>query len=161
MKVKLLAGSVLAAMLGLAPSARTADTTTIAETITNMKGHTVLALAIKESGEAETLKGPGPFTLFAPSDAAFKKFDDQTITKVVADKAKLKQLVRGHVVKGKLTVPDLKGETGKEVKSLGSTSLKVEETKDGLKIGAAKISGDGIACSNGTIYVIDIVLMPP
>jgi uncharacterized surface protein with fasciclin (FAS1) repeats len=160
MKARLLAGVALAVLVGFALPGRGSDTVSIAEAVAGMKEHTVLAAAIAESGEYKALKGPGPFTLFAPTDAAFKKLDDGTIRKVATDKDQLKQLLRAHVVSGKFAGTDLKKFDGKEVKTLSGSAFKVEDTKDGLKVGGAKVVGE-VVCGNGTIFVIDAVLTPP
>jgi len=159
MKARLLAGAALAVLLGIVLPARGSDAVSIAEAVAGMKEHTVLAAAIAESGEYKALKGPGPLTLFAPTDAAFKKLDDETIKKLATDKDQLKQLLRAHVVSEKFAGADLKKFGGKELKPIQGAAFKVEDTKDGLKVGGAKVVGE-VVCGNGTIFVIDAVLIP-
>src|SRR5438067_12691994 len=98
MKAKLFGGITLVAMLALALPGHSADTTSIFETLDTLKEHTILYVAVKESGEVTTLKGQGAYTLFAPTDVAFKKLDDETIKKIATDKATVQQLLKSHLV---------------------------------------------------------------
>ncbi len=123
-----------------------------------MKDHTILFVAVTEAKDGATLKGQGPYTLFAPTDAAFKKLDDATIKKLATDKDIVKTLLRAHLAVGNLTATDLKKLTGKQVRTLQGNALKLEDTKDGLRVGEAKVTGGSIACSNGVIHIIDAVL---
>jgi uncharacterized surface protein with fasciclin (FAS1) repeats len=161
MKVRLFAGVVLAAVLGgVLPGTRApaSDTSSIYDTLALMKDHSVLFVAVTEAKEVGTLKGPGPFTLFAPTDAAFKKLDAATIKKIATDKETVKQLLRSHLMSGKLTADDLRKLDGKEQRTLQGGALKVESGKDGLRIGGVKVTEGEVRCSNGVIHVIDVVL---
>ncbi|QJW97428.1 fasciclin domain-containing protein [Frigoriglobus tundricola] len=160
MKVRLFAAGALAALIGLtAPrSGPAADTSSIYETLKLMQNHTVLFVATTEAKEAETLKGDGPHTLFAPTDAAFKRLDDATIKKIATDKDTVKQLLRSHLVSGKRMAADLKKLDGMDLRTLRGNALKVEDAKDGLRVGGAKLVDADIRCSNGVIHVIDTVL---
>src|SRR5262245_13386530 len=111
------------------------DRASIYDTLAGMKNHTILLVAVNEAKEGPTLKSPGPHTLFAPTDAAFKKLDDATIQKIVTDKEMAKKIVQSHLMSGKLPGADLKGLTGKEVRMSNGTALKVEDIKDGLRVG--------------------------
>jgi hypothetical protein len=166
--------SVLAAVV-CAP-APASDSSSIYDTLASMKDHTILSVAIKEAGEVGMLNGTGggscesecsgeppkieqaKYTLFAPPDSAFKKLDDATIKQLATDRAAVKRLVRAHLVVGKLTVEDLKKLDGKEIRTLQGGALKVENPKDGLRVGGAKIATANVQCSNGVIHVIDAVL---
>jgi uncharacterized surface protein with fasciclin (FAS1) repeats len=162
MKGNLFAGVALAALAGLFASghapAPASDATSIYETLATMKEHTILYVGVKEADEIKTLKGTGPFTLFAPTDAAFKKLDDATIKTIATDKAAVKKLLRAHLVVGKFTAEDLSKLGGKNLSTLQNTVLKVEATKDGLRVGGAKLVTTDIPCSNGVIHVVDVVL---
>jgi uncharacterized surface protein with fasciclin (FAS1) repeats len=159
MKVRILSAVVLAVLVGAAVphDAPAADTASIYDTLALMKDHSILSVAVTEAKEAPTLRGPGPYCLFAPTDAAFKKLDDATIKKLATDKETVKQLLQAHLVKGKLTAVDLKTHAGKDLSTLQGGALKVEDTKDGLRVGGAKVVTD-VRCSNGVIHVIDAVL---
>jgi uncharacterized surface protein with fasciclin (FAS1) repeats len=150
--------ALLAALAMGSVPARAADTASIFDTVAGMKDHTVVEAAIREAREIATLKADGAYTLFAPTDAAFKKLDDAAIKTIATDKAAVKRLIRGHVVLGKLTSAELKKLDGKELRTLQGTVLKVQSMQDGIHVGAAKIATANIECSNGVIHVIDAVL---
>lgn len=153
---KLMTFAALAAVLGILTTATAADPKTIAETVAGSKDHTVLLTAVKEAGLVETLSGEGPFTVFAPTDDAFKKLGDDTIKKVLADKNLLKKILLAHVVAGKAVYSkDVVALDGKEV-----NGFKISADKTGVKIGDAKVTLADVKCSNGVIHVIDTVLLP-
>jgi len=155
MKAKLFAAAALALTLGLTARATAADEKTIAEVVAGSKDHTILLTAVKEAGLADTLGGKGPFTVFAPTDAAFKKLGDAKIKEVVADKELLKKILMAHVVSGKAVyAKDVPGLNGKEV-----NGFKIDTT-DGVKIGEAKVTAADVKASNGVVHVIDTVLIP-
>src|SRR5438445_729481 len=96
---KLLAVCTLAVMVGaVAPAAD--EEKSVAETVLSLKGHTILASAIRETELAKQLREKGPMTLFAPTDAAFRKLGDDRVRSLVADPKRLKELVLAHVVTG-------------------------------------------------------------
>src|SRR5687768_12954621 len=142
MKLKLFAGgavTALAVVVALAPSVEASDRLCVAEALAARKDHAVLYVALKESGELDALRGSGPYTLFAPTDAAFAALDNATLKKLIGDKEFLKKLVRGHVVAGKHLEKDLKAKGGLDVTTLTGTALKVADAKDGLRVGKAKV----------------------
>lgn len=121
-----------------------------------------LAAALKAAGLVETLKGDGPFTVFAPTDAAFAKLPAGTLDMLLKpeNKDKLKSILLYHVVPGKVTAEQVMGmseaktaDDGKEVE------IKMEDGK--CMVGDATVTKTDIMCSNGVIHVIDTVLMPP
>ncbi len=157
---KLLFGSTLAVMLMLASSAQTADEKDIVDTAAGSKDFTILVTAVKEAGLVEALKGKGPYTVFAPTDAAFKKLGDEKIKAVVKDKELLKKILLAHVVEGKVMAADAVKLDGKNAKTLGGAEFTVA-VKDGkVMIGEATVTKADIKCSNGVIHVIDTVLIP-
>jgi uncharacterized surface protein with fasciclin (FAS1) repeats len=159
MKRLLFPVALLAALIGLVrptPSPAS-DRSSIYDTLAGMKNHTVLFVAVTEAKEMATLKSEEPHTLFAPTDTAFKKLDDATIQKIVTDKEMAKKIVQGHLISGKSPSGDLKDLNGKDIRMLNGMSLKVEDTKDGLRIGGVKITTANVQCSNGVIHVIDTV----
>jgi uncharacterized surface protein with fasciclin (FAS1) repeats len=119
-----------------------------------------LVTAVKAAGLVETLSGPGPFTVFAPTDAAFAKLPDGTVTALLADKDKLTSILTYHVLSGKVVAADI-------VKSNGATPTTVNGLpldivlRDGKVYvnGAAVVTAD-VQASNGVIHVIDAVLLP-
>jgi uncharacterized surface protein with fasciclin (FAS1) repeats len=155
MKIKLFAVAAFAVALVTVSQAVAEDKKTIADVVAGSKDHTILLTALREAGLVDTLNGKGPFTVFAPTDAAFKKLGEEKIKAVVADKELLKKILLAHVVVEKAVfAKDVAGLDGKEVNGF------MISTKDGVKIGEAKVTTADIKCSNGVIHVIDTVLVP-
>jgi uncharacterized surface protein with fasciclin (FAS1) repeats len=150
MKKTLIAAAVLA-MASL--SAQAADIVDTAVAAGNFK---TLVTALKEAGLVDTLKGPGPFTVFAPTDEAFAKIPKADLDKLLANKAKLKAVLTYHVVSGKVMAADIKA--GK-VKSVQGEQLTLA-TKGGVMVNKAKVVSADVAADNGVIHAIDTVLMP-
>jgi uncharacterized surface protein with fasciclin (FAS1) repeats len=115
-----------------------------------------LATALTAAGLIDTLKGKGPFTVFAPTDAAFAKIPKADLDKLLADKAKLTAVLTYHVVPGKVMAKDVKA--GK-VKTVQGGEITVATT-GGVTVDGAKVSATDIVASNGVIHVIDSVIMP-
>jgi uncharacterized surface protein with fasciclin (FAS1) repeats len=115
-----------------------------------------LATALQAAGLIETLKGKGPFTVFAPTDAAFAKIPKADLDALLADKAKLTKVLTYHVVPGKVMAKDVKAGM---VKTVQGSDITVS-TKDGVMVNNAKVTATDIAASNGVIHVIDTVIMP-
>lgn len=116
-----------------------------------------LATALQAAGLVDTLKGPGPFTVFAPTDEAFAKIPKAQLDALLADKAKLTAVLTYHVVPGKVLAADVKA--GK-VKTVQGKELSVT-TASGVMVNQAKVIKTDIAADNGVIHVIDTVVMPP
>jgi uncharacterized surface protein with fasciclin (FAS1) repeats len=115
-----------------------------------------LATALQAAGLVETLKGKGPFTVFAPTDAAFAKVPKDQLDALLKDKAKLTAVLTYHVVSGKVMAADVKA--GK-VKTVQGSELTVS-TAGGVMVDNAKVVKTDIAADNGVIHVIDTVIMP-
>jgi uncharacterized surface protein with fasciclin (FAS1) repeats len=120
-----------------------------------------LVAAINAAGLAETLNGAGPFTVFAPTDAAFAKLPAGTVENLLMpeNKSKLAAILSYHVVPGRVASADLAGITSTPATVQGG-ALSVD-TRSGVKIGGATVTTPDVSASNGTIHVIDTVLMPP
>ncbi len=116
-----------------------------------------LAKALEAAGLIETLKGAGPFTVFAPTDDAFAKLPAGTLDALLKDKAKLTAVLTYHVVPGKVMAADVV--KLKEAKTVQGQSIKVD-TSAGVKVDGANVIKTDIACSNGVIHVIDSVILP-
>jgi uncharacterized surface protein with fasciclin (FAS1) repeats len=116
-----------------------------------------LATALQAAGLVETLKGKGPFTVFAPTDDAFAKLPAGALDALLKDKAKLTAVLTYHVVPGKVMAGDVT--KLKEAKTVQGGSLQVT-TAGGVKVDAANVVKTDVAASNGVIHVIDSVLMP-
>ena len=115
-----------------------------------------LVTAVKAAGLVDTLKGPDPFTVFAPTDAAFAKVPKAKLDALLADKAALTKVLTYHVVPAKVMAADVKA--GK-VKTVEGQELTVT-TKGGVMVDNAKVVATDVAASNGVIHAIDTVLMP-
>jgi uncharacterized surface protein with fasciclin (FAS1) repeats len=122
-------------------------------------GFSTLVKAVRAAGLVETLKGPGPFTVFAPTDEAFAKLPAGTLDAVLADKQKLTAILTYHVVPGKVLAKDVAGLHGQAVKTVQGGELTVD-TSAGVRVGAATVVRPDVAASNGVIHVIDTVLIP-
>ena len=116
-----------------------------------------LAKALAAAGLVETLKGAGPFTVFAPTDEAFAKLPAGTLEALLADKAKLTAVLTYHVVPGKVMAADVV--KLKDAKTVQGQSIKIDTTS-GVKVDNANVVKTEIACSNGVIHVIDSVILP-
>jgi transforming growth factor-beta-induced protein len=119
-----------------------------------------LATALKAAGLVETLKGKGPFTVFAPTDAAFAKLPKETLADLLkpANKAKLTKILTYHVLPKQEMSTDLA--KMKMAVTVEGSNLKLS-VKDGkLMVGTAQVGKNDIMCTNGVIHVIDTVLMP-
>jgi len=117
-----------------------------------------LVAAVEAGGLVDTLKGPGPFTVFAPTDDAFAKLPAGTVEALLADKAKLVAVLTYHVVAGKVSSADVAGMT--EAATVQGGKVKIDASS-GVKINDATVITADIAASNGVIHVIDTVLLPP
>jgi uncharacterized surface protein with fasciclin (FAS1) repeats len=115
-----------------------------------------LAAALQAAGLVDTLKGPGPFTVFAPTDEAFAKVPKDQLDALLKDKAKLTQVLTYHVVPGKVMAADVKA--GK-VKTVQGSELTVA-TGSGVSVDNARVVKADIVASNGVIHVIDSVVIP-
>jgi uncharacterized surface protein with fasciclin (FAS1) repeats len=116
-----------------------------------------LVKAVKEAGLVETLKGKGPFTVFAPTDAAFAKLPPEALDGLLKDKEKLKAVLTYHVVAGKVMAKDVKTGDAKSVQG-SAIALKAEGGK--VMVNDANVTSADIAASNGVIHVIDTVILP-
>lgn len=107
----------------------------------------------------KTLKNKGPFTLFAPSDKAFKTIPDEDVQALFANKKKLKQVLSYHIVSGKFSAKFLR--ELKTLKTIEGHKLTLSTKNGNLHIDKALVQTADIPCSNGTIHIVDSVLMPP
>jgi uncharacterized surface protein with fasciclin (FAS1) repeats len=132
----------------------TKDIVAIASTSAKM-----LAVAVTAAGLVKTLQGTGPFTVFAPTDAAFASIQKNMDTLLKPEnKEKLSKVLTLHVVSGKLMAADLK--EGKELTTVQGEKLKVHVKVGKVMIGDAHVTSADIHASNGVIHVIDKVLLP-
>jgi uncharacterized surface protein with fasciclin (FAS1) repeats len=144
----------------------------IIQNAVNSKDHTTLVAAVKAAGLVETLEGPGPFTVFAPTNAAFSKLPPGTVDSLLKPemKAKLAGVLTYHVVSGRLSAKDLMEAARKnggtaEFKTVEGEPIWVESKGNMLMIrdhtgNVSKVTIQNVFQSNGVIHVIDTVLLP-
>ena len=142
---------------------------TIVENAVNSKDHTTLVAAVKAAGLVDTLSGPGPFTVFAPTNAAFAKLPAGTVESLVqpANKATLTKILTYHVVSGTYTAKDLVAlaKKGGQLTTVEGEPLAVEVKGKkvyvtDVKGGTATVTIPNVMQSNGVIHVVNAVLMP-
>ena len=148
----------LAAALILGACATTPAPTTIADTAAANPQLTTLNKLIAEAGLADTLRGPGPYTVFAPTDEAFKALPPATLEALGKDKTRLKTVLSYHVVPGTLTSADVKNGPVKTVQG-GDVALYKSGTF--LTVEEALVTTADVRATNGVIQVVDKVLLPP
>jgi uncharacterized surface protein with fasciclin (FAS1) repeats len=118
-----------------------------------------LVAAVKAAGLVETLQGKGPFTVFAPTDAAFDKLPPGTVEDLLKpeNRDKLIAILKYHVIAGKVMAADVKT---MEVKTVEGQSLKLVVSADGVTVDNAKVVKTDVMADNGVIHVIDTVIIP-
>jgi uncharacterized surface protein with fasciclin (FAS1) repeats len=160
MKGKRIAGLSLAALFVAVLPAPAEEPKTIADVLAASKDHTILRQAATDTGLIDTLRGKGEWTVFAPTDAAFKRLDEATLKRVSGDKELLKTFLRGHVVKGALSSDDVVKLDGKEIETLSGSKFKVVVGGKDMTIGGAKVVQLDVKASNGVVHFIDAALLP-
>ena len=119
-----------------------------------------LAAALTAANLVDTLKGAGPFTVFAPTDAAFAKLPAGTVESLLKDIPKLSAILTYHVVPGAVMASDVMTMDGKSAKTVNGAMLAIS-TQNGVKLnGTSTVVTTDIACTNGVIHIIDSVLLP-
>ena len=157
--IRLAAAALVAAPLALGASVAYAKD--IVDTAASAGSFNTLIAAIEAAGLAETLKGPGPFTVFAPTDEAFAKLPAGTVETLLKpeNKDKLVQILTYHVVPGKVMSGDVAGKST-EAKTVEGSTLEVDAREGGVMVDEARVVQADIAADNGVIHVIDTVVMP-
>jgi len=154
----LVAGAMFAVA---APSIAQAQDKDIVETAVAAGSFKTLAKLLTDAGLIETLKGPGPFTVFAPTDEAFAKVPAATLEALGKDKAALKNVLLSHVVAGKVMAADALKLAGKGAKTVQGSEAKITVMGGVPMINQAHIVKTDIIAKNGVIHVIDAVILPP
>lgn len=149
--------ALLALTLTFAPGAQADD---IVDTAVKAGSFKTLVTAVKAADLVDTLKGDGPFTVFAPTDAAFKKVPAKVLNFLLKPENKevLVKVLTYHAVSGKVLAADVKSG---EVATAQGEKVKVKVSKHGVQINKARVVKTDIVCDNGVIHVIDSVLIPP
>jgi uncharacterized surface protein with fasciclin (FAS1) repeats len=129
----------------------------IVDTAVQAGSFKTLVAAVQAAGLVDTLKGAGPFTVFAPTDEAFAKLPQGTVDALLKDIPKLTKILTYHVVSGKVLAADVV--KLKSAKTVEGTEVKIDAS-NGVKINDAKVSTPDVAADNGVIHIIDTVLIP-
>lgn len=157
-RVTALSTLVAALATGVPTGAATAGQKDIVDTAAAAGSFTTLVTAVKAAGLADTLKGDGPFTVFAPTDDAFAKLPAGTLEALLQDKAKLTALLTYHVVPGKVMAAEVVQLTS--AKTANGKPLPIRATHGAVMVDNARVVKTDIEASNGVIHVIDTVVVP-
>ncbi|HVY92855.1 MAG TPA: fasciclin domain-containing protein [Bryobacteraceae bacterium] len=168
----LLASAVFAAKNPMVGGQEMFPTKNIIQNAVNSADHTTLVAAVKAAGLVDTLSGPGPFTVFAPTNAAFAKLPERTVDKLLKPESKdtLVKVLTYHVVSGRISADDLAKQIkdgngtatlttvsgGKLWAMMNGKSIMLKDEKGGMSM----ITQSNVFQSNGVIHVVDTVLMP-
>jgi uncharacterized surface protein with fasciclin (FAS1) repeats len=147
----------LAALL-VAACASTPPPASIVDTAARTPQLSTLNRLINQAGLADTLRGAGPFTVFAPSDEAFNAVPAKTLAELGADKALLQAVLTYHVLPGKVSAAEVKNGNAKTV---NGANLALGKAGDVVTVEDAVVTQADVAASNGVVHVIDRVLIPP
>ena len=135
-----------------------ADAQDIIDTAVAAGNFTTLATALEKTGLIETLKGEGPFTVFAPTDEAFAALPEGTLDELLANPEELKKILLFHVVEGKVMSTDVVNLS--EAKAVSGATIAIDAS-DGVKVAGATVTTPDIEASNGVIHVVNAVMLPP
>lgn len=149
---RFIVGAALAAVASITFAA--AD---IVDTAVSAGQFKTLVKAVQEAGLVDTLKGKGPFTVFAPTDDAFAKLPPETLDALLKDKKKLAAVLTYHVVPGKVMAAQVKPGM---VKTVEGQSLTISTANGEVMVDNAKVIKTDIVASNGVIHVLDTVVIP-
>ena len=130
----------------------------IVETAVSAGSFKTLVSAVEAAGLVDTLKGTGPFTVFAPTDEAFAKLPAGTVEGLLADKEKLVSVLTYHVVAGKVMSGEVAGMSTATSVQGGSLAISTNDGK--VHVGGAQVTSADVEASNGVIHVIDTVMLP-
>lgn len=150
--------ATLVALAALAGCASTPAPTTITETAARTPQLSTLNKLIGDAGLADTLRGPGPFTVFAPTDEAFKAVPAATLAALGKDKEMLKSVLTYHVLAGKVMSADVKNGNAKTVQG---AEVALSKAGSFVTVEDAVVGTADVAASNGVVHLIDRVLIPP
>jgi uncharacterized surface protein with fasciclin (FAS1) repeats len=154
----LLVGMCYAGSNSMAASKTAAAEKDIVDTAVAAGNFKTLVSAVQAAGLVDTLKGTGPFTVFAPTDDAFAKIPKDQIDALLANKTQLAAVLTYHVVPGKVMSTDLKNEM--MVKTVQGENITISLANGGVMVNDATVVQANIVCTNGVIHAIDTVLMP-
>jgi uncharacterized surface protein with fasciclin (FAS1) repeats len=153
--------TALIAMVAAAAMVTQAKAADIVETAASAGNFTTLLAAVEAAGLADVLKGEGPFTVFAPTDAAFEKLPEGTVESLLEprNREQLQEILTYHVVPGRIMSSDLAGQST-TAETVEGGELEIDATGSGVMVEGATVTQADIAASNGVIHVIDQVMLP-
>jgi uncharacterized surface protein with fasciclin (FAS1) repeats len=140
-------------------TARTHENKNIVRTAVAAGQFKTLTKLLTRAGLVNTLQQPGPYTVFAPTDAAFKKVPKKTLTALLRNKAKLRAVLLYHVVPGKVTATDVVKLSS--AKTLNGKSLRIRVASSNVFVNNARVTKPDVMATNGVIHVVNRVLIPP
>ena len=148
-------------MTGLGVTATTSQSKDIVDTAVANGSFKTLAAALQAAGLVDTLRGAGPFTVFAPTDAAFAKLPPGTVETLLKpeNKERLRRVLTYHVVPGKVTAAAVVKMSS--AKAVSGDTIKIATTGSKVTVNNATVVTPDVAASNGVIHVIDTVILPP
>lgn len=149
---------VVSALAALAGCASTPAPVSVADTLAASTELSTLNGLVAKAGLTDTLKGTGPFTVFAPSNAAFAKVPAKTMDDLGKDPAKLKAVLTYHVIPGKVLAADVKNSN---VKTVNGANVALSKAGEFVTIEDALVQKADIPATNGVVHIIDSVLIPP
>lgn len=165
--MKLVAAAAVAMLVATPAQAQMKDhsahapaTKNIVEVATGA-GFTTLVAAVKAAGLADALQGKGPFTVFAPTDAAFAKLPAGTVEALLKDPVKLAAILKYHVVAGNVKAADVIKSNGGATPTLNGASLDIQVKGGAVHVNNATVTSADVMASNGVIHIIDTVVLPP
>ena len=158
--MKIIAAGAVAMALAMSAAKAADKPADIVQTAINNGSFKTLVAAVKAAGLVDTLKGPGPFTVFAPTDDAFAKLPSGTLEKLLKpeNNKQLVAILTYHLVPGKVMSKDIAGKKT-TAKSVEGEEISIDAT-NGVKVDGAKVVKADVEASNGVIHVIDAVIMP-
>jgi uncharacterized surface protein with fasciclin (FAS1) repeats len=157
--IALIAVAAVAASLSVTAGARTRENKNIVQTAVAAGQFKTLTTLLTRAGLVGALRQPGPYTVFAPTDAAFKKVPKQTLNMLLRDKSKLKAVLLYHVVSGKVSAADVVKLSS--ARTLNGKSVRIRVSGMNVFVNNAKVTTPDVTASNGVIHVINRVLIPP
>ena len=157
--IALTAAVALAASLAVTAGARPYDDKNIVQAAVTAGQFKTLAKLLTRAGLSGALKKPGPYTVFAPTDAAFKKVPKKTLNALLRSKTKLKAVLLYHVVSGKVTAADVVKLSS--AKTLNGKDVRIRVSGSNVFVNKAKVTTPDVMATNGVIHVVNRVLIPP
>jgi uncharacterized surface protein with fasciclin (FAS1) repeats len=158
LKRTLLALAAASTLALLGACATTPEPTTITDTAARTPQLSTLTKLLTEAGLADTLRGAGPFTVFAPTDEAFKALPAATLQQLASDKERLRAVLSYHVVAGRTMAADIK--TG-NVKTVNGADVQLSKAGSFATFDEAVVTQADVPATNGVVHVIDKVILPP